>query len=126
MQKNGRKECKINEKPKRRAEVQVRTLGDSDKLDFLRAMQAEVGSYLEHEAVEIAARFGVPQERILGMRWVLSYKGIENPQTGEEVGQKLKARLIIKGLMDPDLLTLRRDSPTLSTSLEMSCYPWAR
>ena len=112
---NGSKEWKLNDKPKRRAEVQFRQLDDLDKLDFLRAMQAEVGSYLEHEAVEIATKAGVPQERILGMRWVLTWKTIQDPATGEEVGRKPKARLIIKGFMDPDLLNLRKDSPTLNT-----------
>ena len=32
-----------------------------------------------------------------------------------QIGQKPKARLIIKGYQDPDLLLLKRDSPTLST-----------
>ena len=104
----------INEKPKKRAEVGFRSLDESDKLDFLRAMKSELGSYLEHEAVEIAKRHNVPPERILGMKWVLTWKAIENEQ-GQSTGQKPKARLIIKGYQDTDLLLLRRDSPTLST-----------
>ena len=76
---NGIKEWKINEKPKRRAEVQMRTLNESDNLDFLKAMQGEVTSYLDHEAITIATRQGISPERILGMRWVLSWKHVENP-----------------------------------------------
>ena len=114
VNRNGHKEWKINEKPERRAEVQFRNLSDHDKMDFLRAMQAEVGSYLEHEAVSIASKVGVPESRILGMRWVLTWKRVEN-EHGEVTGHKPKARLIIKGFQDPDLLLLRRDSPTLST-----------
>ena len=72
-------------------------------MDFLRAMQGEVGSYLENEAVAIASRLGVPSERVLGMRWVLTWKVVENSQ-GEITGHKPKARLIIKGFQDPDLL----------------------
>lgn len=113
-QRNGKKEWRLNEKPKRRAEVQFRQLSDSDKLDFLRAMQGEVGSYLENEAVAIASRLGVPSERVMGMRWVLTWK-IVHDNNGEEVSKKRKARLIIKGFQDPDLLQLRKDSPTLST-----------
>ena len=56
----------------------------------------------------------IPQERILGMRWVLSWKAVEDSQ-GEVTGQKPKARLIIRGYQDPDLLYLKRDSPTLAT-----------
>ena len=36
-------------------------------------------------------------------------------EQGSITGYKPKARLIIKGYQDPDLLLLRRDSPTLST-----------
>ena len=104
----------MNEKPKKRAEVQFRTLSDEDKLDFLQAMKGELGSYLEHEAVAIARRHNVPSERILGMRWVLTWKALTDEE-GMQQGRKAKARLIIKGFQDPDLLALKRDSPTLST-----------
>ena len=114
VKQSGRASWVLNEKPKKRAEVQFRTLQDSDKLDFMKAMQGELSSYLEHEAVAIAKRHNVPPERILGMRWVLTWKVVEDGG-GNQVGQKPKARLIIKGYQDPDLLTLKRDSPTLST-----------
>ena len=104
---------KINEKVKTRAEVSFRKLQDSDKLDFMNAMQTELGSYLEREAVEIALRNEFPKERIMPMRWVLTFKSIEDDK-GVEVGKKPKARLIIKGFLDPDLLHLKREAPTLS------------
>ena len=104
----------LNDKPKKRAEVNFRSLTEEDKLEFLQAMKGELGSYLEHEAIDIARRHNVPPDRILGMRWVLSWKAIEGPQ-GDIVGKKPKARLIVKGFQDPDLLKLRRDSPTLTT-----------
>ena len=104
----------LNDKPKKRAEVQFRSLSDGDKMDFLKAMKSELSSYLEHEAVAIARRHNVPAERILGMRWVLSWKAVTD-DSGETVGKKPKARLIIKGFQDPDLLHLKRDSPTLAT-----------
>ena len=56
----------LNEKPKKRAEVQFRSLRDDEKLDFMKAMQGELSSYLEHEAVAIAHRHNVAPERILG------------------------------------------------------------
>ena len=112
---NGIKEWKINDKPKKRAEVHFRQLNDGDKLSFLGAMKNEVGSYLDHEAVEIASKAGIDKSRIMGMRWVLTWKDLEEP-TEEGLKQKPKARLIIKGFQDPDLLVLQRDSPTLSNS----------
>ena len=114
VQHQGQARWVLNEKPKKRAEVQFLSLNDEDKMDFLRAMKSELGSYLEHEAVEIARKHGVPEERILGMRWVLTWKSVCDDH-GTETNRKPKARLIIKGFQDPDLLKLRRDSPTLST-----------
>ena len=111
---SGGSRWKVNEKAKRRAEVSFRKLGEEDKLDFMKAMQGELGSYLEREAVEIALRKEIPKERVLPMRWVLTWKAMED-DGGKILGHKPKARLIIKGFMDPDLLHLKRESPTLST-----------
>ena len=94
--------------------MQFRQLEETDKLDFMRAMQGELGSYLEHEAVAIATKHNVDPKRILGMRWVLTWKTLED-SSGNAIGQKPKARLIIKGYQDTDLLSLKRDSPTVST-----------
>ena len=105
---------KVNEKAKKRAEVSFRKLEDKDKIHFMQAMKSELGSYLEREAVEIALQNDIPKEWVLPMRWVLTLKSVED-ETGHEVGKKPKARLIIKGFMDPDLLHLKRESPTLST-----------
>ena len=105
----------LNEKPKKRAEVQFRALSDDDKVGFLKAMQGELRSYLDHEAVEIAKRHGIPASRILGMRWVLTWKAATDESTGAVTSHKPKARLISKGFQDPDLLHLKRDSPTLAT-----------
>ena len=43
------------------------------------------------------------------MRWVLTWKVDET-----EGSTKAKARLVVKGFTDPDLTTLRSESPTLS------------
>ena len=69
---------KINEKAKRRAEVSFRKLEAQDKEDFKKAMASEVGSYLEKEAVEIATRNEIPPERVLPMRWLLTWKSVED------------------------------------------------
>ena len=117
---------KINEKAKRRAEVSFRKLETRDKEDFMKAMSSELGSYLEKEAVEIASRKDIPPERILPMRWVLTWKPVEG-EDGQVLGRKPKVRLIIKGFLDPDLLHLKRESPTLSTqnrNLLLSVAAW--
>ena len=114
MNLNGKALWTLYERPKKRAEVQFRALGNEDKLDFMKAMQSELGSYLDHEAVESAGRHNVPPERILGMRRVLTWKAVTN-ESGDVASQKPKARLIIRGYQDPDLLFLKGDSPKAET-----------
>ena len=79
------------------------------------AKQKEIDSYMERAAVDIATKVGVDEERVMGMRWILVWKNEVN-HDGEVVGRKPKARLIIKGFQDPDLLKIERDDPTLSTT----------
>ena len=75
---------------------------------FLTAIAAEWNSWLSHEAVSLVLRSGIPRERILRRRWVLTSKS-----TGAA-----KARLVVVGFKDPDLATIERDAPTLSQAGE--------
>ena len=94
---------KVNEK------VSFRKLDAEDQLELLQAMRTEVGSYLEREAVEIALKPDIPKERVMPMCWVLTWEAVEDSQ-GQVQGKKAKARLIIKGFLDPDLLHVKRES----------------
>ncbi|CAE7745408.1 unnamed protein product, partial [Symbiodinium sp. CCMP2456] len=58
-------EIALEVQPRDVHKVQFRSLSDDDKLDFMKAMQSELSSYLQHEAVQIARRHNVPPERIL-------------------------------------------------------------
>ena len=109
---NGVSEWILNQKPKKNAEVHMKQLNEQDRLEMKTAMRGEVDSFLERDAIEIASRAGVDPQKLLTMRWVLTFKPVNNEQ-GEEVGKKAKARLIIRGYEDPQLLSLKRDSPTL-------------
>ena len=82
--------------------------------EFKEAKGKEINSYMEHMAVDICEKHGIDPERVLGMRWILTWKPVTD-DVGCVVGRKPKARLIIKGFQDPDLLKIPRDSPTLST-----------
>lgn len=110
---NGVSEWVLNQKPKKNAEVKLRKLDPAERENFKHAMKGELDSFLEKEAIEIASREGIDPRKLLGMRWVLTYKMVQN-EKGEICGQKPKARKIIRGYEDPMLLSLRRDSPTLS------------
>ena len=104
----------VNSKTKRSAEVDVRNMTQEEHELMLQAKGKEIESYIDHAAVEIAGKCGVDPKRIMGMRWILTWKN-ETDENGQVKGKKAKARLIIKGFQDPDLLRIQRDSPTLST-----------
>ena len=86
----------LESKPKKNAEISFKKLTEDDQDLFTEAMEKEIDSYLDHEAVAIATMNGISPERLLGMRWVLTWKPIEDDQ-GRDIGHKAKARLIIKG-----------------------------
>ena len=110
---NGVQEWVLNQKPKKNAEVKLKHLSEEEKVEFRQAMQGEINSFLERDAIEIASRHGIDPMKLLGMRWVLTYKPLSD-ENGNETGKKAKARLIIRGYEDPNLLNLKRDSPTLA------------
>lgn len=113
QRRNGVAEWVLNQKPKKNAEVNFKKLNDEEKQEMLGAMKGEVSSFLEREAIDVASRHGIDPNKLLSMRWVLTYKPISD-ESGNQVGTKPKARLIIRGFEDPNLLHLRRDSPTLA------------
>ena len=99
---NGVQEWVLNQKPKKNAEVKMKHLSEEEKIEFRQAMQGEINSFLERDAIEIASRHGIDAMKLLGMRWVLTYKGLSD-ENGNETGKKAKARLIIRGHEDPNL-----------------------
>ena len=103
----------VNAKAKKNAEVCMRKLNHEDQELFQQAMKKEVDSFLSADAVQICSSHGIPPERIMQMRWVLTRKPISE-NDGTVSGRKPKARLIIKGFQDPRLMDLPREAPTLS------------
>lgn len=129
QKRNGVSEWTLNQKPKKTAEVKFKTLNEQEQQEFRKAMRGELNSFLERDAVEIALREGIDPRKVLGMRWVLTWKPVQD-ENGSEVGKRPKARLIIRGYEDPNLLHLRRDSPTLAVQSRntlfslMSMFKW--
>ena len=73
------------------------------------AKQLEVATWLK-EAVCERYRSVIPAGRLIRMRWVLTIKGLDHqPQRG-----KCKARLVLLGYSDPDLLELSTAAPTMT------------
>jgi len=96
----------VSEAKKKRAEVSWRRASPEERALFDTAKQKEIQCWLDHDVLEACLRQGVPLQRILRMRWVLSYKA----------DGSAKARLVVLGFEDPDLTDLARDSPTLTRS----------
>ena len=87
----------LNQKAKRNVEVNFRKLNEEDRKEFLKAMGHEVDSFTSNSAVEICARAGVPRQRILGMRWVLVWKPVQD-KNGMQVARKAKSTPYSEGI----------------------------
>ena len=94
----------------RRTEASLRHMTAEERRQMDEAKWSELNQWVNHAVYTIARRTGIPESRIMSMRWILSWK--EAPQ--EDSGVKAKARLVVRGFTDPDLLQLRSESPTLS------------
>ena len=108
----------VNAKAKKSAEVVLRKLQNQERSEFEEALNIEIQPFLSSDAVQICSSHGIPHERMMQMRWIYTWKPVTEA-TGQEVGRKAKARLIVKGFQDPRLLHLPRESPTLSTLVEI-------
>ena len=95
---NGADNVKITRKVKRGAEVNWRKISEDEKTRFGEAKQIEVDSFLNNEMLEICKRNGVDKERVMKMRWVLTYKSAQVDEFGRKTP---KARLVILVYQDP-------------------------
>ncbi|CAK0844297.1 unnamed protein product [Prorocentrum cordatum] len=94
---------------KGRLEVSFKKATPEEKKLLLEAQQKECTSVLSTKAVRILSRKGIDPARLLRCRFVLTWKK-------DEQGNVLrgKARLVVLGFSDPDLLHLRTESPVAS------------
>ncbi|CAE7606331.1 RE2 [Symbiodinium sp. CCMP2592] len=95
---------------KRRVEVSLRKLGAADRNRFKGAMRKEWQSWLENKVTTIVKGKGIPKSRVIGSRWVLTWKKSSDP---DDKTLSRKARLVLVGFQDPDLGRIATDSPTL-------------
>ena len=87
----------------RNTEVKWHLLSPDEKKAFEKAKQAEVDQWLAAEAVKRVTG-AIPKDRIIQMRWVLTYKESGAP----------KGRIVLIGFQDPDLATIQSSAPTMS------------
>ena len=91
-----------------RVEVNIKKLTADERAQFRAAQHKEMDQWISNDVISICQRAGTPEERVMTMRRVHTWKVAE-----DKVETKAKARLVVKGFTDPDLTEIRAESPTL-------------
>ena len=104
-----------NAAKKSHAEVSYRNLNPEERKLFDVAKRKELTCWLDTNTVKAILKSRVHPERIMGSRWVLTWKTCDISSTG----YKAKARLVVKGFQDPEVGQVQTDSPTLSRDARM-------
>ena len=91
-------------------------LSPAERHEFLKSMDKEWQTLLQNQAAKVLSLEETAQtqarwtDRAVDTRWARAWKtGDSKPS-----GRRAKARLIIKGFTDPDLLDIESHSPTLT------------
>ena len=102
---------------RQRKEVKMNQLSPAERHEFLKSMEVEWQTLLKNQAAKgtISGRNGHKLEacwpdRAMDTRWARTWK----PDDSKPSGRRAKARLIIKGFTDPDLLDIESRSPRLT------------
>eukprot|EP00435_Cladocopium_sp_Y103_P067582 s130_g30.t1 len=104
-----------NAAKKTHTEVTYKNLNTEEKAMFDVAKKKELKCWLDTNTVRSIMKSKVHPSRILGSRWILTWKVCNDSPNG----YKPKARLVVKGYMDPQIGEIQSDSPTLSRDARM-------
>ena len=100
----------------RKGEVNMKKLDLSGQESFIEAKKTELENYFGNLVWEFATREdGVKAERngrTITARWVLTWKRLDDNE--DKPRWKAKARLVLRGFEDPDILNLQKAAPTAS------------
>ena len=101
---------------RQRKEVKMNQLSLAGRHEFLKSMEVERQTLLQNQAAKVffleetaQAQARCP-DRAMDTRWSRIWK----PHDSKPSGRRAKARIIIKGFTDPDLLDIESHSPTLA------------
>ena len=98
-------------------EVSWHKLNKEQREAMAEAKRVEIKEWVASKVCR-AAIGEVDPQRIMRMRWVLTFKGVdgacENGEGTEGKRMKAKARLVVLGYSDPDVGCLNTKSPTMS------------
>ena len=91
-------------------------LSPAERHEFLKSMEIEWQTLLKNQAAKVLSLEETAQaqarwpDRAMDTSWPRTWK----PDDSKPSGRRAKARLIIKGFTDPDLLDIESHSPTLT------------
>ena len=95
---------------RKQVEVQEKSLKKEDLLKFQEAKGTEVRNFISAECFELAKDLKIDEKKIVGMRWLLTWKFDEKYPDGK----KAKARAIVLGYQDPRYPERPTSAPTPS------------
>ena len=112
-----------NKPPERKGEVKVRLLSPDDQALFVEAKRKELEQFFHNDVWEFAtpaeSQAATDARRVISARWVLTWKRTNEDKPEETPKYKAKARLVLRGFEDPDLLTMKTAAPTASRLARM-------
>ena len=106
------------------AEVSLRNLEGDDLAQFENAMTKELAEWIQEKALQAVSESELKTldpERLLKMRWVLTWK----PDSTLETGRKAKARIVVLGYQHPEVEELQTAGPTLGRTGKHLVLQWA-
>ena len=106
------------------SEVSYRRLTPEEQQEFREAKHKEWGSWVSNKVAELMVHHGVPRDRVISSRWVLSWKTVpqdtlppndpRHRRARDGQVRVAKARLVLRGFEDPDLGKYMSASPTVT------------
>ena len=106
----------------RKGEVNQKKLNLDEREQFVEAKRSELEQYFNNDVWEFSSTLdGQKAEaagRVITARWVLTWKKIDT-EDETPTRWKAKARLVLRGFEDPDLLSLQKAAPTASRLARM-------
>ena len=113
----------------RKGEVNERKLNPEDRLKFVDGKRKELDQYFNNFVWKFAAtdeiETAIRNKRVITARWVLTWKKIDSEDG--IVRWRAKARLVLRGFQDPDILSMKTAAPTAGRTARtflLACTVW--
>ena len=103
-----------------RVEAKEKSMTVQQRAQMMEAKRAELESYFKNQVWQFAEDGEARTSRIVTARWVLSWKEAEGDKP-----PKAKARLVLRGFQDPDVMSIEKASPTATRQSKMILLAFA-